>query len=71
MPLARRRVLRGFEATPEKLRQAHVEDYAVLHFSTHAIVDHDIPEMSRIALSLVDHKGHPVDGFVRPYEVAQ
>jgi CHAT domain-containing protein len=71
VPAARRRVLRGFDATPAALRRTRINDYAVLHFSTHAIVDHDIPEMSRIALSLVDDSGRPVDGYLRPYEISQ
>jgi CHAT domain-containing protein len=71
VPAARRRVLRGFEATPASLRSAEPQDYAILHFSTHAIIDHEIPEMSRIALTLVDRGGRMVDGYLRPYELAQ
>jgi CHAT domain-containing protein len=71
IPSARRRVLGGFDATPATLQAAHLADYAIIHFSTHAVVDHEIPEMSRIALTLVDRNGQPVDGFLRPYELAQ
>jgi CHAT domain-containing protein len=71
LPDSRRRILRGFEATPDALRNARLADYGILHFSTHALIDNEIPEMSRIALSLVDSEGNAANGFLEPYELAQ
>ncbi|MBV9506152.1 MAG: CHAT domain-containing protein [Acidobacteriia bacterium] len=71
VPAARRRILRGLEVTPASLNRVRLADYAVLHFSTHALIDDRIPEVSRIALSLVDQTGRPVDGFLRPYQLSR
>jgi CHAT domain-containing protein/tetratricopeptide (TPR) repeat protein len=70
IPSSRRLLLRGFDATPDRLRRLHLSDFAVLHFSTHALIDDRIPELSRIALSMVGRTGQPVDGFLRPPEFA-
>jgi CHAT domain-containing protein/Tfp pilus assembly protein PilF len=71
IPTSRRKILRGFDAAPLKLRQLRLQDFAVLHFSTHALIDDQIPELSRIALSMVDRSGAPVDGFLRPYQFSE
>jgi CHAT domain-containing protein len=67
---SKRRILRGFNATPARLRQSRLEDFAVLHFSTHALIDDRVPELSRIALSMVDSSGRTADGFLRPYQLS-
>jgi tetratricopeptide (TPR) repeat protein len=64
------RVLQGFDATPSTLRKTHLGNFALLHFSTHAFIDDRIPELSRVALSLVDRHGRPVDGYIHPYDFA-
>jgi tetratricopeptide (TPR) repeat protein len=71
VPPSRIRILRGLDAAPGMLRRLHLRDYAVLHFSTHAFIDDQIPELSRVALSLVDRAGRPVDGYVYPYQFAE
>jgi CHAT domain-containing protein len=71
LPGARTRILRGFDANLDALRMAHLEDYAVVHFSTHAFIDDRTPELSRIALSMVDSQGAPVDGFLSPAHLAE
>lgn len=57
VPPARLRILQGFDATPAALQKSKPESFAVLHFSTHAFIDDRIPELSRVALSLVDRAG--------------
>jgi CHAT domain-containing protein len=47
-----------------------LERYAVVHFSTHAVINDDIPELSRIALSVVDRQDRRVSGFLFPYQLA-
>jgi len=42
----------------------------VVHLSTHALIDDRTPELSRLALSLVDESGRPLNGFLRPYQLA-
>lgn len=70
VPQSRRKILRGFEATKSTVQALRLADFAVLHFSTHALVDDRIPELSRIALSMVTPQGQPIDGFLRPYDLA-
>jgi CHAT domain-containing protein/tetratricopeptide (TPR) repeat protein len=66
----RLRVLKGFDAAPASLRRLKLGDFAVLHWSTHAFIDDRIPELSRVALSMVDRHGKPVDGYIRPHDFA-
>lgn len=68
---SRRKTLRGFDASREMLDRLPVGDFAVLHFSTHALIDDAIPELSRIVLSRVDRAGRPVNGLLLPYALAQ
>lgn len=62
----RTKVLRGFDAVPAALRQMKSGDYAILHLSTHVVIDNRIPELSRIVLTQVDRHGRPVVGILRP-----
>lgn len=71
VPAGRREILRGFDASVQAVEKLRLADYAVLHFSTHALIDDRIPELSRIALSMVDTSGRPVDGFLRPYQLSR
>jgi CHAT domain-containing protein len=71
IPASKRQILRGFSASPGQLRQLPLKDFGVIQFSTHAIIDERIPELSRIALSLVDRSGKPVDGFLRTYQLSE
>jgi CHAT domain-containing protein/Tfp pilus assembly protein PilF len=71
IPISQRCVLRGFDANVSEVENSHLEDYALVHFSTHALIDDRLPELSRIALSMVDAAGRPVDGFLRPYQLSR
>lgn len=71
VPPGRRAILRRGDANRNALQQQRMQDFAILHLSTHALIDDSIPEMSRIALSVVDRAGHPVDGFLRPYQLGR
>lgn len=69
VPASRRRVFSGFDANPEKLRATHLADFGILYFSTHATIDDQIPDLSRIALSMLDRDGRPIDGFLHPHDL--
>jgi CHAT domain-containing protein/Tfp pilus assembly protein PilF len=43
--------------------------YRVVHFATHALINDVHPELSGIALSLVDEQGKPQDGFLRVHDI--
>ena len=43
--------------------------YRIIHFATHSFLDSVHPELSGIALSMLDHQGRPQNGFLRAHEV--
>lgn len=70
VPQVRRDFFGGLDATYHKLRAAGIGRYAVIELSTHAVINDQEPEMSSIALSVVDRQGHPESGFVLPHQLA-
>jgi CHAT domain-containing protein/Tfp pilus assembly protein PilF len=70
VPRSRYDLMGGADANIHALQTLPLERYAVLHFSTHAIINDEIPELSRIALSFLDRQGRPVNGFLFPYQLA-
>lgn len=70
---SRFRILHGFAASRATLDHLRLEDFGILHFSTHALIDDRMPELSWIALSRVDRAGRPVEGLglLHPYQLAQ
>ena len=53
-----------FDANRSTLSTPSFGQYRILHFATHTMIDNQNPEFSGILLSLIDSKGHPVDGFL-------
>ncbi len=53
------------EASRQAAQSGLLRDYQVLHFATHGLVSDDRPELSGLALSMVDSTGSPVDGLLR------
>jgi CHAT domain-containing protein/tetratricopeptide (TPR) repeat protein len=70
VPKSRWGLLHGRDATAPALEKLPLHQYGILHLSTHAMINDEIPELSRIALSVVDRKGRAVDGFLFPYQLA-
>ena len=54
---------RATAASPE------LDQYQIVHFATHSLLNNQHPELSGIVLSLVDEQGQPQDGFLRLYEI--
>ena len=46
-----------------------LKDYRVVHLATHALIDDQHPELSGVALSLVDSQGRARDGYLRLHEI--
>jgi CHAT domain-containing protein len=46
-----------------------LDQYRIVHFATHGIINNYHPELSGIVLSLVDAKGQPQNGFLRLYDL--
>jgi len=59
----------GFTASRELIMGGRLRPFAILHFATYALLDRQHPELSSLALSLVDPTGRRRDGLVRAYEV--
>ncbi len=58
-----------FKASRETATSPILSKYRVIHFATHGILDLEHPELSGIALSMVDEKGQPRDGYLRLHEI--
>jgi CHAT domain-containing protein len=48
---------------------AGLDQYRIVHFATHSLLNSRNPELSGIVLSLVDEAGSAQEGFVRAYEI--
>jgi CHAT domain-containing protein len=59
----------GFEASRSTAMSSKLEQYRIVHFATHGLLNNEHPELSGIVLSLVDHKGQPQDGFLRLHDI--
>jgi CHAT domain-containing protein len=46
-----------------------LSNYRIVHFATHGLLNSEHPELSGLALSLVDEQGRPQDGFLRLHEI--
>lgn len=57
-----------FEASRQTVFSQELQEYKIIHFATHGIIDSQQPEFSGIALSSVTEKGEFQDGFLRLYE---
>ncbi|MEK6279563.1 MAG: CHAT domain-containing protein [Acidobacteriota bacterium] len=54
----------GFDATREKLAEADLAKYAILHIATHGILDPKRPQNSGLFLSMVNRDGQAQNGFL-------
>jgi CHAT domain-containing protein len=58
-----------FTASRETVFNTKLDQYRIIHFATHAILNSRHPALSGIVLSLYDEQGRPIDGFVRAPEI--
>jgi CHAT domain-containing protein/Tfp pilus assembly protein PilF len=58
-----------FAANRQAVRAAALEQYRIVHFATHGLLNSQHPELSGIVLSLVDERGQPRDGFLQVHEI--
>ena len=59
----------GFAASRANALSPEMGNYRFLHFAAHALIDNEHPELSGIALSMVDDKGKAQDGFLRSNQI--
>ena len=68
-PPTGRKAALGFEANRAAAMSDDLSKYRIIHFATHSFLDSMHPELSGIALSMLDRQGKPQDGFLRSHEV--
>jgi CHAT domain-containing protein len=71
VPAARRTFRCSFDANVDAVQKMPLDEYAIIHFSTHAIVDDRIPGLSRIVLSSVDRRGRAREGVLFSHQLAE
>jgi CHAT domain-containing protein len=55
----------GFEASRETFFNSNLENYRILHFAAHGLINDSQPELSAIALSFYNREGKAVHGLLR------
>jgi CHAT domain-containing protein len=68
-PSTGRKAALGFEANRAAAMSEDLIKYRIIHFATHSFLDSTHPELSGIALSMLDRQGKPQNGFLRAHEV--
>jgi CHAT domain-containing protein/Tfp pilus assembly protein PilF len=58
-----------FSASLASVMGGELENYRIVHFATHGLVDSERPELSGLVLSLIDENGTPQNGFLRMAEI--
>ncbi|HYG63230.1 MAG TPA: CHAT domain-containing protein, partial [Thermoanaerobaculia bacterium] len=53
-----------FQASRQTALQGGLDRYRIVHFATHGVIQAETPELSGLALSMVDEAGRPADGFL-------
>jgi len=53
-----------FQANRTTATSADLEQYRIVHFATHGLLNNEHPELSGLVLSLVNNRGQPQDGFL-------
>lgn len=59
----------GFNASRATATSAELQQYRIVHFATHGLLNTEHPELSGLVLSLIDEQGQPQDGFLRLHEL--
>ena len=65
---ARKQAL-DFDASRATLTSTEMSQYRIVHLATHALLNTAHPDLSGVALSLVDRQGKPQNGFLRLNEI--
>jgi len=58
-----------FAANRAAATDSNLQQYRIVHFATHGLINNKHAQLSGIVLSLVDERGQPQNGFLRLYEI--
>jgi CHAT domain-containing protein/tetratricopeptide (TPR) repeat protein len=68
-PASQRMIATGFAANRETAMSSKLEQYQIIHFAAHGLVNNEHPELSGIILSLVNKEGGRADGFLQLHDI--
>jgi CHAT domain-containing protein len=68
-PPTGRKAALGFEANRAAAMSDELSEYRIIHFATHSFLNSMHPQLSGIALSMLDRQAKPQEGFLRAHEV--
>lgn len=69
VPNQQRKVALDFAATRQLALSEEMNQYRIIHFATHGLLNNKNPELSGLVFSLIDDNGNPLNGFLRTDEV--
>ena len=69
VPEGERAVWTGFEANRQTATSDGLNQFRIIHFATHGLLDFHHPKLSCLLLSRFDKLGQPQDGFLRLQDV--
>jgi CHAT domain-containing protein len=69
VPADSRLVATGLAASRDAVLTADLNEYRIVHFATHGLVDSRYPGLSALALSQFDAQGEPTNGFLRLHDI--
>jgi CHAT domain-containing protein/tetratricopeptide (TPR) repeat protein len=68
-PAGEARTHLDFEASLDRVKEADLGSYRIVHFATHGLLNNRHPDLSGLVFSLVDSRGNPREGFLPAYQV--
>ncbi|MHC0064318.1 CHAT domain-containing protein [Nostoc sp. UIC 10890] len=69
VPVSDRKQAFDFTASRTTASSENLNQYQIIHFATHGILNSKHPELSGVVLSLFDEKGMPQNGFLRLHDI--
>jgi CHAT domain-containing protein len=69
VPPGSRLVVTGLDASRERVLSTSLDDYRIVHFATHGLVDSQYPGLSALVLSQIDPAGRSEDGLLRLQDI--
>jgi len=61
--------LLDFDANKNAAMNSQLQDYRIVHYATHGLLNSEHPELSGLVFSLVDRQGKAQDGFLRLIDI--
>jgi CHAT domain-containing protein/Tfp pilus assembly protein PilF len=59
----------GFDASRATAMESGLDQYRIIHFATHSVINNQHPELSGILLSMFDRQGRRENGFLQLHDI--